>query len=60
MNMRRFFILQTDYASWGFQFLGWNSEADGETHCLIGLSGDTGTGSVWIDILFIPIQIAKG
>ena len=57
--MRRFFILQTDYTHWGFRFLGWNSEADGETRCLLGISGDSETGNWWVDIFFIPIQIGN-
>lgn len=46
--------------SWGIAFILIVNEARLIHRSLLGLTGDSGTGSVWLDILFIQITLRHG
>lgn len=51
----KFSLLHTSTVSWGGIFLAITSD-EYKTRGLIGLSGDTGSGYVWLDILYFSFR----
>jgi len=51
-----FFFLDTKSTTWGFIFLGFRYDDCLKTRALLGISGDSGAGTVWIDILFFTFK----
>ena len=54
----KFFLINTTDSTWGLTILGWTTPTS--HRALLGLSGDSNTGSIWLDILFINITLREG
>lgn len=44
---------------WGFALFGWTNPEKCKDYYLIGLTGDSATGSVWLDLLFMTFTIIE-